>query len=189
MLIGSCFDQSVLTRWLWVEDRCSTVFLWSYLCQCCTQWWLFFPLPKIVCGLVAADCTNIRKIQVWDSNSIISSQASSDYEGYITLFFKQRTTWQFWEWGCCSSNSAICRPSRVDDDLLKTIPWEVGLGTEGKIKESVSVLPPIFICSTWKGNVCYIDKNRQLLLESVPLVSRALVSLRLSWSTCNIVCN
>lgn len=48
-----------------------------------------------------------------------------------------------------------------------------GWGWRLKIKEQASVHPLIYICSTWKGTVCYVDKNRQLLRGSVQLVSWA----------------
>lgn len=48
-----------------------------------------------------------------------------------------------------------------------------GWGQRLKIKEQASVHPLIYICSTWKGTACYVDKNRQLLKGSVQLVSWA----------------
>lgn len=48
-----------------------------------------------------------------------------------------------------------------------------GWGQRLKIKEQASVHILIYICSTWKGTVCYVDKNRQLLRGSVQLVSWA----------------
>lgn len=48
-----------------------------------------------------------------------------------------------------------------------------GWGQRLKTKGQACVHPLIYICSTWKGTLCSVDKNRQLLRGNVQLVSWA----------------
>lgn len=48
-----------------------------------------------------------------------------------------------------------------------------GWGQRLKTKEQASVHPLICICSTWKGTISSVDKNRQFLRGNVQLVSWA----------------
>ena len=89
------------------------------------------------------------------------------------LLRKGRTTWWFREQHWCAPNGAASRPLKATDELSKQYFEKYGWGRRLKIKEQASVHPLIYICSTWKGTVCYVDKNRQLLRGSVQLMSWA----------------
>lgn len=65
-----------------------------------------------------------------------------------------------------------------------------GWGQRLKIKEQASVHPLIYICSTWKGTVCYVDKTDNFLREVFNLsLGLALLSLWLSRSTGSMGCS
>lgn len=89
----------------------------------------------------------------------------------------------------CSAKGGPPGDSGSSTDVLQMVlypdPWKLqttfskqyfekqGRGQRLKIKEQASVHALIYICSTWKGTICSVDKNRQLLRGNVQLVSWA----------------
>lgn len=89
----------------------------------------------------------------------------------------------------CSAKGGPPGDSGSSTDVLQMVlypdPWKLQTtfskqyfekqdrGQRLKIKEQASVHALIYICSTWKGTICSVDKNRQLLRGNVQLVSWA----------------
>lgn len=150
-------------------------FLCSYLCQRCAQWWMFLfaklrvgrwqqpAVPHTRCELqtqarapiprpaTAGACRGTR-------NTWCSAKDHLAILGAALMHSKL---------SCIQTFKSHRRPSQ------KQYFEKYGWGQRLKKKEQASVHPLIYICSTWKGTVCYVDRNRQLLRGSVQLVSWA----------------
>lgn len=115
------------------------LFLCSYLCQRCIQWWMFlFAKSRVVRWQQPAVPHTRCELQTQPRAPIprpATARSLRKQWRYI-LLCEGRTTWWFWEQPWCTPNGAASRPLKATDDLLKTVLWEVRLGTEVKNKRT-----------------------------------------------------
>lgn len=135
-------------------------------------------LCQIVCGLVAAACSTTH--EMWATDSSLSPHSQASPGPALQRGAGDRH---------CSAKRGPPGGSGSSTDVPQTALypdlWKLWMtfskqyfekqcwGQRLKIKEQASVHPLIYICSTWKGTICSVDKNRQLLRGNVQLVSWA----------------
>lgn len=115
------------------------LFLCSYLCQCCIQWRMFLLAKLRVVRWQQSAVPHRRwelQTQAWAPIPRPATAGCLWRHWRIYIALQREDHLAIWEQHWCAPNRAVSRPLKAVDDLLKTVLWEVRLGTEVKNKRT-----------------------------------------------------